>query len=149
MQVTLSDAGMPGNVDFSEFVRWPVAECSDEGTPVQLLKEGEGTGAVVAVRRVNELDFYSLGAKDLAEKVGLTLPKSRAVVNHLALREDPEFFKEIRIGSMRHARYSSNAIKKMKGLCLESGGNWFWRLSERVEFCGGQAARSRVSSAIS
>ena len=34
-------------------------------------------------------------------------------------------------------------------LCLESGGNWFWRLSERVEFCGGQAARSRVSSAIS
>ncbi len=37
----------------------------------------------------------------------------------------------------------------MLGLCLESGGNWFWRLSERVEFCGGQAARSRVSSAIS
>ena len=36
-----------------------------------------------------------------------------------------------------------------RGLCLESGGNWFWRLSERVEFCGGQAARSRVSSAIS
>ncbi len=34
-------------------------------------------------------------------------------------------------------------------LCLESGGNWFWRLSERAEFCGGQAARSRVSSAIS
>ena len=78
------------------------------------MKEGEGTGAVVAVRRVNELDFYSLGAKDLAEKVGLTLPKSRAVVDHLALREDPEFFKEIRIGSMRHPRYSSNAIKKMK-----------------------------------
>ena len=37
----------------------------------------------------------------------------------------------------------------MARLCLESGGNWFWRLSERVEFCGGQAARSRVSSAIS
>ena len=86
----------------------------NEGTPVQLLKEGEGTEAVVAVRRVNELDFYSLGAKDLAEKVGLTLPKSRAVVDHLGLREDPEFFKEIRIGSMRHARYSSKAIKKMK-----------------------------------
>ena len=25
-RVTLSDAGMPGNIDFSEFVRWPVAE---------------------------------------------------------------------------------------------------------------------------
>ena len=40
-------------------------------------------------------------------------------------------------------------VKRYGGLCLESGGNWFWRLSERVEFCGGQAARSRVSSAIS
>ena len=41
------------------------------------------------------------------------------------------------------------ARSKRTRLCLESGGNWFWRLSERVEFCGGQAARSRVSSAIS
>ena len=40
-------------------------------------------------------------------------------------------------------------MKLIERLCLESGGNWFWRLSERVEFCGGQAARSRVSSAIS
>ena len=40
-------------------------------------------------------------------------------------------------------------VESRVGLCLESGGNWFWRLSERVEFCGGQAARSRVSSAIS
>ena len=34
----------------------------NEGIPVHLLKEGEGSGAVVAVRRVNELDYYSLGA---------------------------------------------------------------------------------------
>ena len=40
-------------------------------------------------------------------------------------------------------------VQLNSGLCLESGGNWFWRLSERVESCGGQAARSRVSSAIS
>ncbi len=39
-----------------------------------------------------------------------------------------------------------DAGKKIKG---RKRGNWFWRLSERVEFCGGQAARSRVSSAIS
>ena len=42
---------------------------------------------------------------------------------------------------------SNPAVRRR--LCLESGGNWFWRLSERVEFCGGQATRSRVSSAIS
>ena len=51
------------------------------------------------------------------------------------------------------ARNDPNQLKtgvfNLPWLCLESGGNWFWRLSERVEFCGGQATRSRVSSAIS
>jgi hypothetical protein len=84
------------------------------GTPVQLLKEGEGAGAVVAVRRVNELDFYSLGAAQLAKKVKLSAPKSRAVVDYLRLRKDPECFKEIKIGGMRHNRYSAHAIKRIE-----------------------------------
>jgi len=93
----------------------------NEGTPIRLLKEGEGTGAVVAVRRVNELGFYSLGAAQLAEKVGLTQPKSRAVVDHLGLRGDPHCFAEIRIGSVRYARYSPQAIRKMKdALAIDS-----------------------------
>jgi len=91
----------------------------NEGTPVQLLKEGEGTGAVVAVRRVDELGFYSLGARDLAGKVGLTLPKSRAVVDHLGLRDDPDCFKEFKISGVTHARYSPKAIKRMQD-CLKA-----------------------------
>ena len=86
----------------------------NEGMPVQVLKEGEETEAVVAVRRVNELDFYCLGAAKLAEKAGLTQPKSRAVVDHLGLREDPNCFKEIKIGGVTHARYSPQAIQKMQ-----------------------------------
>ena len=85
-----------------------------EGIPVQLLKEGEGNGAVVAVRRVNELDFYNLGAAQLAENVGLTTPKCRAVVDHLRLREDANCFKEIRIGNTRHPRYSRIAIGRIR-----------------------------------
>ena len=85
----------------------------NEGMPVRLLKEGEGSGAVVAVRRVNELGFYNLGAKQLAEHVGLTVPKCRAVIDHLELRKDAECFKEIRIGKSRHLRYSEEAIGKI------------------------------------
>ena len=84
------------------------------GTPVQLLKEDEGTGAVVAIRRVNELDYYSLGATQLAKKVGLTSPKCYAIVNYLGLREDTEFFKGIRLGGTTFPRYSSKAIKKIE-----------------------------------
>ena len=86
----------------------------NEGTPVQLLKEGQGNGAVVAVRRVNELDFYSLGAAQLAKNIGLTQPKSRALVDHLRLREDCECFTEIKIGGTTHPRYSPKAMKKMR-----------------------------------
>lgn len=86
----------------------------NEGTPVKLLKEGEGAGAVVAVRRVNELDYYSLGAVQLAKKVDLTPPKARAVIDHIGIREDDECFKEIRIGKTRHFRYSPKAIQKIK-----------------------------------
>ena len=98
----------------------------NEGTPVQLLKEGEGSGAVLAVRRVNELDFYNLGAARLAEMVGLTQPKSRAVVDHLGLREDPDCFKAITIGGVTHPRYSQRAIKKMKDVLAAESIDEIW-----------------------
>ena len=98
----------------------------NEGQPIRLLKEGEGTGAVVAVRRVSELDYYNLGAAQLAKKVGLTQPKSRAVVDHLGLREDDACFKEIKIGSVRHARYSPQAIGKIKDALANESINDIW-----------------------
>ena len=85
----------------------------NEGMPVRLLKEGEGAGAVVALRRVDELGYYNLGAKQLAEKVGLTTPKCRAVIDHLGLRESVECFKEFRIGKSTYGRYAPAAIAKI------------------------------------
>jgi hypothetical protein len=58
-----------------------------EGIPIQLVAEGTPGASVVAVKRVDELGFNSLGAKQLAEKVGLTMPKVVAVVDHLGLRD--------------------------------------------------------------
>ena len=106
-----------------------------EGAPVRILKEGEGNGAVLAVRRVNELDFYNLGAKDLAKKVGLTPPKSRAVVDHLGLRADADCFKEIKIGRVTHARYSPKAIQKMRDALASQSIESIWsayRTKQRV-----------------
>ena len=85
----------------------------NEGIPVKLLQEGEGSGAVVALKRVNELDFYSLGATQLAEKVELTTPRCGAVVDHLGLREDENYFKEIKVGKSKFKRYSQKAILKI------------------------------------
>lgn len=78
--------------------------------PIQLVPEGTPGASVVAVKRVDELGFYNLGAKQLAEKVGLTMPKAVAVVDYLRLRDNPDCYKEFKIGSSLFKRYSQKAI---------------------------------------
>ncbi len=82
-----------------------------EGVPIQLVPEGTPGASVVGVKRVNELDYYNLGAKQLAEKVALTVNKLVAVVDHLKIRDDSDCYKEFKIGGTIHKRYSPEAIK--------------------------------------
>jgi hypothetical protein len=90
-----------------------------EGIPIQVVPEGTPGASVVALKRVNELDFYSLGAKELAQKLGLSINKTVAVVDHLKLRGDPEYYKEIKITkASSFKRYSPKAVEKIK-VCLE------------------------------
>ena len=84
-----------------------------EGVPVKIVPEGTPDASVVAVRRVNELGFYSMGLNQHAPKVKLTGPKTLAVIWKLKLQADEECFKEIRIGKQRYKRYSQEALKKI------------------------------------
>ena len=97
-----------------------------EGIPVQLVPEGTPGASVIAVKRVDELGFYSLGAKQLAKKLGLTLPKAVAVVDHLGLRGDAECYKEFKIGSSIHKRYSPNAIEKIAAALKRESADDIW-----------------------
>lgn len=85
-----------------------------EGVPVQFIPEGTPGAHVVALKRVNELDYYNLGRDQLAKKVGLTGPKTSAVIHHLNIKADPESFKRISIGKVHHDRYSQTAIGQIK-----------------------------------
>ncbi len=108
-----------------------------EGIPVQLVPEGTPGALVVAVKRVNELDFYSLGAKQLAEKVGLTMPKLLAVVDYLDLRRNQECYKEFKIGSQTHKRYSPKAIDTIKEALKKESADDIWR-KHRTKSKGGR-----------
>ncbi|MCW5829980.1 MAG: hypothetical protein KIT79_11775 [Deltaproteobacteria bacterium] len=97
-----------------------------EGIPIQLVPEGTPDAAVVGVKRINELDFYSLGAKQLAEKVSLTVPKAVAVVDHLGIRQQPDCYKEIRIGNAGFKRYSIKAVEKIKDALKNESAESIW-----------------------
>lgn len=98
-----------------------------EGIPIQLVPEGTPGASVIAVRRMNELDFYSLGAKQLAEKVGLSVPKVVAIVDHLCLRGKSECYKEIKIGKAVFKRYSPKAVEEIKSCLQKEDPNVIWR----------------------
>lgn len=97
-----------------------------EGIPIQLVPEGTPGASVVAVRRVDELGFYNLGAKELAEKVGLSLPKVVAIIEHLNLRADEDCCKEIKIGQSRFKRYSQKAVGAIKTALQTASADEIW-----------------------
>ena len=84
-----------------------------EGIPIQLVPEGTPESSVVAVRRVDELGFYCFGAKQLAAKIGLSGPKTSALIFHLNLANDPDHSKEFIIGKSKFRRYSQKAVNRL------------------------------------
>lgn len=85
-----------------------------KGEPVTLVPEGTPGATLIAVRRVNELGFYSLGLRQLAKHLGISAPKTLAVIKELKMQADQEMFKEIQIGKSRHKRYSQQALETLK-----------------------------------
>lgn len=83
-------------------------------TPVTLVPEGTPGAMTVAVKRVDELGFYSLGRDQLASAVDLTGPMTTAFVRYLNLKADIECYKKIQVGKVVFDRYSQKAIAKIK-----------------------------------
>jgi len=91
-----------------------------EGILIQIVPEGTPGSAIVALKRVNELDYYNLGRDQLAKKVGLTGPKTTAVIHHIKLRDDPDSFKRITIGKVTFDRYAPRAVERIKDTLKEN-----------------------------
>lgn len=97
---------IPGGTDYNFALRIT----KKEGIPIHIVPEGTPDATVVAIKRVNELDYYNLSHTQLAKKVRLTSPKLTALVRFLKLKEDEKCFKEIKIGESKFGRYSQEAI---------------------------------------
>ncbi len=87
---------------------------SADGIPCTPVPEGTPGAAVIAIKRVNELDFYNLNLTALSEKTKVSNVKLLAVIKELRLQENPEAFKEIKIGKQIYRRYSPLALDVLK-----------------------------------
>ena len=104
--LNLSTTGTGINVD--------IRITKKEGEAVQLVPEGTPGATVLAVKRVNETDFYSLATSQLAEKTKLTQPKLLAVIWKLRIQDDADTFKLIKLGKVEQKRYSPKALDVIK-----------------------------------
>lgn len=90
------------------FTREPTA------APVRVLRPGEEAEGAPIVKEVNLLDRYSMGLMQLAANLGLTPPKTLALVHDLDLQSDDECFKPLRVGSSSFKRYSPKALQRLR-----------------------------------
>ena len=81
---------------------------------VHLVPEGTSDASVVAVRRVDELGYYSLGHAKVAEQVGLSQPKTTAIIRKLGIQSESDCFKIIRIDGSSFGRYSAKAVERIR-----------------------------------
>ena len=85
-----------------------------DGAPIQLVQEGTPDADRVAVRRVDSLGFYNLGRDQLAQHLNLTGPKTTALIWYLKIKDDPDCFREFKIGKTVFSRYSKKAFQRMR-----------------------------------
>jgi GNAT superfamily N-acetyltransferase len=96
------------------------------GEAVQIVPEGTPDSTVVAVKRVNELDFYSLGLHDLARKLGVNATRLLWLIQRDRMQEDADFFKAIRIGKNTHKRYSGKCYEALRAKLTRINLNELW-----------------------
>jgi hypothetical protein len=82
--------------------------------PTRVLRPGEEAEGAVLVREVNLLDRYSMGLGQLASNLGLSPPKTLALVLELDLQSDEECFKVLRVGKSPYKRYSPKALERLR-----------------------------------
>lgn len=85
-----------------------------EGVAITIVPEGTPGAGVIAIKRVNELDYYNLGRDQLAKKLMLKPPKTTAAIKHFKIKDDPDCFKHLKVGNVPFDRYSPKAIEKIR-----------------------------------
>jgi hypothetical protein len=81
-----------------------------EGAPVRYVS-GDDPEAAGAIREVDLQKKYHLSPSVLAERVGLTASKCKALREMLHVDEDQSNMMVFEFGSQKHARFSDNALR--------------------------------------
>ena len=118
----------------------------DADLAVRVAKPGDPVVGTVIKQEINIWDKYNMGRDDLAKKVGLSGPRTSAIVFELDIQNDDECFKTLRRKKSEFKGYSKKALDRIRealdgGLDVDE----VWR--KQRHRLGGKRARERTSGA--
>lgn len=88
----------------------------NQGEAVQLVAGDDPNATVVAIKKINELDFYNLGARNLAQKLMITQHKLLWIIEKENIQSNSDYFKIIKIGNSKHKRYSGECLRRLRAV---------------------------------
>lgn len=86
----------------------------DADIAVRVAKDGEPVIGTLIKQEVNIWDKYNLGRDDLAKKLGITGPKTSALIFELKIQDDQDCFKVLKRKSTIFKGYSKKALDKLQ-----------------------------------
>ena len=99
----------------------------NQGEAVRLVDEKNSEATVVAVRKINELEYYCYGLRDVARKLARTEPKLLVLIEELGLQSNSDMFKVLTVGSLRSKRYSVKAVDRLRAALQTMDLEALWR----------------------
>ncbi|OAM79016.1 hypothetical protein [Devosia elaeis] len=84
-----------------------------EGAPVRYIG-GDDPGEAAAVRELDLQKKFHSRASELAQKLGITMPKSKLLRAHLGIDDDASCRHVFEFGAQKIPCFSDNAVRKMK-----------------------------------
>jgi hypothetical protein len=88
-----------------------------------LVPDGVADSSVVTVKRVAELDYYSLRFNGLGKKLGITTNQTTALITLLQIKENGEYAKQI----ISTWCYSPKALERLREALKEKPVAEWWK----------------------
>lgn len=85
-----------------------------EGPPVRYVS-GDDPEAAAAIREVDLQKKYHLSPQQVADRLGLSTSRAKALRSLLGIDNDPGNVMVFEFGSQKHPRYSDNAMRALEG----------------------------------
>lgn len=104
LQLTTDGGGIPITMRISK----------DASVAVRVAKPGEEVPGTVVKQHIDPWDVYTMSRDDLAGKLGLTGPRTHALIYELRIQDDPDCYKELRKKSQVYKGYSKKALDALR-----------------------------------